>query len=177
MPMTKWRPASEAEAAGAPAVFIAWLRAVHGIPLAGPAALAEWRRDQPAAFARAMADFAGLPSGRDIRHALLHGNGARPAWIDGEKICSRAELLAAAAWPAPLARMLAGLALKDLPMLAASHMLDHGTVPDTRLIWSGDADEPWPLGVWLVGAALARAPPGEALGMAGVRAAPPGWRG
>jgi hypothetical protein len=177
----KWRPASEAEAAGTSAVFLEWLRAVHGVALAGPAGLAVWRRDEAAAFARAIAEFAALteadlhpqppPSGgRGVLSTLLRGHAARIALIDKTRSWSRGDLLHAEALPSPVPTMLAALTPADLPALAASHLLDHDARPDTRLAWAGDPAEPWPLGAWIVGAAVI-------LSATGIRTAPENWRG
>lgn len=180
MPEAIWRPVSEAEAVGARAVVIEWLRAVHGIVLDGPAALAAWRHDRPAAFAAAISRFAGLdplPRGGDgaeqVRAALLRGSDEREALVIGGRVWFRAELRDATPVPEPVAIMASSLQPADLPALVASHLLDAGTCPDTRLHWAGDPAEPWPLGAWLLGATLVL---GEAAGAA-MRAAPPGWRG
>ena len=180
MPEAIWRPASEAEAVGARAVFIEWLRALHGIVPDGPQGLAAWRRDRPAAFAAAISHFAGLdplPRWGDgagpVRDVLLRGFDEREALVIGDRVWSRAALRQATPVPEPVAIMLSSLTPADLPALAASHLLDTGTCPDTRLCWAGDPAEPWPLGAWLVGATLLL---GES-GGAAMRAAPPGWRG
>jgi hypothetical protein len=171
-----WRPRSEAEAVGAQAVFLEWLAAVHGIVLAGPAALAGWRRDAPAAFAAAISAFAGLDMQAPVRETLLRGHAGRPALVligdDGKPdTWSRAEALGGKALPDVVANMLAALAPADLPALAASHLLDAGTAPDDCLVWAGDPAEPWPLGAWLVGASVMLG----SSDAAAVRAAPP-WR-
>lgn len=177
MPEPPWRPASEAEAAGAPAVLLEWLRTVHGMALAGPAALAAWRCAEPAAFAAAMSAFACLDATTSVRDALLRGHGDRTALklVDTAGVCrvwSRAELLLADPLPPPITHMLAALTQADLPALVASHLLDAGTAPDDRLVWAGDPAEPWPLGAWLVGATVVLAD----ASVAGIRAAPR-WRG
>jgi len=188
MPEVKWRPASEAEAVSAQAVFIAWLHTLHGIALDGPAGLAAWRRDAPAAFAAAISEFASLPlpwregtgggGHLDVRGALLRGQGNRTALLvlgaTERRSYSRAELWHATTLPEPIETMLAALTLADLPALAASHLLDAGTCPDTRLFWAGEPTQPWPLGAWLVGATVVL---GEIADAAPVRAAPAGWRG
>jgi hypothetical protein len=187
MPQTTWRPASEAEAVSTPAVFLEWLRAVRGVALDGVAALAAWRREAPAAFDAAMSDFVGLPCDAGVCAALLRGLGPRTALVlfeaggDSQNL-TRAELLASDTLPEPVEKMLAALTPADLPALAASHLLDADTRPDTRLLWAGDPADPWPLGAWLVGAALLLAVSGDPQDVADavdatvVRAAPR-WRG
>jgi hypothetical protein len=178
-----WRPASEAEAASARAAFLEWLQAVYGLALDGPAGLAAWRHERPEAFAAAMSAFAGLPEGADVRSALLRGHDEREALVfdggpAGRRSWSRSDLRRAPALPEALDTMLAALAPADLPALAASHLLDTGTCPDTRLVWRGDPADPWPLGAWLVCATLVLPGPDADAGP-GLTAstAPPGWRG
>jgi hypothetical protein len=93
----------------------------------------------------------------------------------GAQTWSRAALLDADKLPEPTETMLATLAQADLPLLAASHLLDADTRPDTLLLWDGDPDEPWPLGAWLVGATVLLRASSQTLPPAGatlVRAAP-----
>jgi hypothetical protein len=151
MPQARWRPASEAEAAGAGALFIEWCRATRGVALDGAPALAAWRRDEPGAFADAIADFAGLTGDGGPRDALLRGNPSRAALIVDGAVWSRGALLAAAAMPAWLD---AALEHVDLVALAAFHLLDAGTAPDDCVPWDGDPGNPSPLGAWLVGASV-----------------------
>jgi len=171
MPHAKWRPASEADATTTCAALLEWLRAVRCIALAGADGLAAWRARAPADFAAAIADFVGLDGAADVRQTLLRGHDAREALILHGNSWQRAELRTAPALPAEVATMLAALTQADLPALAASHLLDADTRPDTLLHWGGDPAEPWPLGAWLVGATVV-------LGSADphVRAAP-AWRG
>lgn len=195
MPDKLWRPASEAEAVGTPAVFIEWLRAVHGVALNGPAGLARWRRDEPARSAAAIAEFAGVDALADtaaggsaaVRTALLQGCGARAALIvvapdHTSRTWRRAELLRLGELPQPAQTMIARLAPADLPALAASHLLAADTKPDSRLFWSGAPDDPWPLGAWLVDATVILPASAEAaihaaeFGAAPVTAGP-NWRG
>ena len=110
-----------------------------------------------------------------IRAALLHGDDDRIALEARDGCWSRMELRHAATLPAPVDVMLAAMTTADLPALAASHLLDVETRPDTRLVWQGDPADPWPLGAWLAGATLvldaSRAGAGTVC-----RASPPGWR-
>jgi len=158
MPGAPWRPASEAEAVSGTAVFLEWLAATRGVALAGPDALAGWRRRAPEAFAAAMAAFVGLHEHTRVREALLRGHGARVALV-GERVWTRAELLSREPAPHRLDQAWAALTPADLPSLAARHLLELGTAPDDRVTWSGDPADPWPLGAWLVGAAVVVRPP------------------
>jgi hypothetical protein len=146
-------------------VFIEWCRATRAVALDGPAALAAWRREEPAAFADAIADFAGLTGHASKREALLRGNPTRAALIvtddGGRTVWSRGDLLATAPWPAWLE---AALMNADLVALAAFHLLDAGTAPDDCVPWSGDPADPWPLGAWLVGASVLVQPAGSRSG-------------
>jgi hypothetical protein len=74
-----WRPADEAAAVGAEAVLLEWLAAVDGRRLAGPAALRDWARGDPAAFRVAFSTFAGLDLGlAESAAGWLLGAGVRP---------------------------------------------------------------------------------------------------
>jgi hypothetical protein len=174
-----WRPASEAEAAGARAVFIEWMRVVRGVALDGPAGLEEFRRAAAVEFAAAITAFVGLPASdaKCIRNTLLRGRNERPALIapadDGSRrVWSRADLLHAAVLPEPIPGMLAALTTENLSTLAASHLLDADTAPDDCLVWAGDPAEPWPLGAWLLGASVMLAAAGV-----GAWQVAPAWRG
>ncbi len=158
MPQATWRPASEADAVGGKAVFLEWLASVRRIPLAGPEALAAWRRDAPDDFARAIAAFAGLDEHAGVRAALFSGEHQRVA-LRAERMWKRGELLVAAPLPHRLDLTLAALSPADLPALAAHHLLDAGTAPDDCVPWSGDPADVLPLGAWLIDASVALRPP------------------
>jgi hypothetical protein len=155
-----WRPASEAEAVGGRAVFLEWLAAVRGFALDGPDALTAWRATAPEAFAQAILAFAGVCDHTDVRAALLGGHPARDALImPSSTVWPRAAVLAAP--PDHVAAAFARMTQADLPALAAHHLLDRETTPDSSVAWSGEAADFWPLGAWLVGASvtLALRPP------------------
>jgi hypothetical protein len=142
-------------------MFIEWCRSVRRLPLEGPTALARWRAEQPDAFAAAISAFVGLPDHPSVRLALLSGHPERAALIapsgdGGHTVWSRHDLLTATTLPPPLNALLAALRPADLPSLAAHHLLDIGTTPDSRLTL-GDPSDPRPLGAWLLGASLALA--------------------
>jgi len=152
--------------AGNTALFLEWLRACRDQTLPGAAALAAWRREAPAAFAAALAEFAGLDPGLGWRANLLCFGGLREALVirrDGtRRVWTRDDLRAARDLPAPVASILARTDPEGLLALAASHLLDAETRPDDRLLWTGDAADPWPYGAWLVGATVILGSPGDA---------------
>lgn len=158
-----WRPAEEAAAGGAMAVFVEWLRATERLPAATPAAVAKWQENRPEQFLTAIAAFAGFDPACDVRANLLRHAGDRDALVvhdqsGGGRVWSRDDVRALRDLPTCVARVVSRLSWRDLLGLAADHLLLAGTRPDDRLVWTGDPAEAWPYGAWTVGAAVVLRP-------------------
>jgi hypothetical protein len=154
-----WRPADEAEAVGGMAVFVEWLRATGRMPAASPAAVQNLRSTDPPAFRAAVAAFAGLDAAGGVRAALLRHRGPRPALVTEDsagrtRTWSRDDVQADRALPPCVATALAGVTWPELVDLAATHLLDAGTRPGDRVVWTGDPSDPWPYGAWIAGATV-----------------------
>ena len=154
-----WRPVSEAEATGTPALFLEWGRATGALPPAVdcPAALQTWRLADPAGCAEAAARFAGLRPTETVIGNLLRHDGARAALrmrdaAGAYQTLSFADLRRSL--PGGVAAALAGLDWPALTQLALSHLLVADTRPDDVLHWMGPPDAAWPLGAWIVGACV-----------------------
>jgi hypothetical protein len=152
--VSAWRPESEAEAAGAMAGFIEWLRAGGRREDADPAAVLAWVAGRSADFDAAVVGFMGwrhpgphFP--RSLGEAVvLHRHGRRQTWAYG-------------ALPSCIVDR---LRLADAVGLAAFHLFHCGTRPDDRLLWMGDPADPLPLGALYLGATVILADaPSEAL--------------
>jgi hypothetical protein len=181
-----WRPADEAGAVATISVFLEWLRAVRHIVLPGPEAVPAWAAAEPAAFAAALADFAGLAPARGWRGNLLRHAPKADALVlgaatDEPRRWTRAALCRGKNLPPPLAAVLEGGSWSALLRLAASHLLVAETRPDDRLLWLGDPADPWPYGAWLAGARLVLPGDGDPAAIAAltgamaVAAAPAEW--
>jgi hypothetical protein len=154
-----WHPPDEATAASTLAVFVEWLRATARLPDANPDAIRQWAARDEAAFAAAIAAFAGLDpaagnAANRLRYAgprealVLRRGGVRQSW-------SRDALRQGAPpLPADLAGALGSGTWHDLLASAAFHLLHANTRPDDRLLWAGDPTDPWPLGALICGAAI-----------------------
>jgi hypothetical protein len=159
MTPSAWHPTDEQEAASTLAVFVEWLRAGGQMPDASPARVAAWRLAEPAAFRHAIAGFAGMNrAGRPRDNLLLatgpraalvlHRGGVRRQWSRDEWRQRQPAL------PADIDAMLENLTWPVLLDVAARHLLDAGTRPDDRLLWTGDAADPLPYGALVAGATL-----------------------
>jgi acetoacetyl-CoA synthetase len=161
MAMTRaWHPYDEAEAAGTKAAFIEWLRATRRLETADPAAIEAWPSRDPAGFATAIADFAGLDATLPPARNLFAPQGPREALVlyrpgIGRQSWSRDALRAGLpALPSDIAALLAGLGWAELVRIVAYHLLVAGTRPDDRLLWGGTVTDALPYGALLLGATV-----------------------
>jgi hypothetical protein len=139
--VSTWRPASEAEAAGALAAFVEWLRATGALVDAGPDRA---RTGFDAALRRFMGWTDGpAPARADGKEALVLHRGGRTSWrYDG--------------LPGWALDRLAGADALDLVRF---HLFEAETRPDDRVLWLGSPDDPLPLGALYVGATVILAEP------------------
>ncbi|OJY70364.1 MAG: hypothetical protein BGP12_21715 [Rhodospirillales bacterium 70-18] len=158
-----WHPSDEAMAASNIAAFIEWLRAGGRHSPAGPAGVAAWAQAEPAAFARAISDFAGLDPALGYAENLARAATGRVVLL---RPAGRREIAAAAlsgpGLPARIAAMLKAGCSGMLPAQAADHLLWFDLRPDERLLWAGGLIDPWPLGALLAGATLILCDPAPA---------------
>jgi hypothetical protein len=161
MAMTRaWHPYDEAEAAGSKAAFIEWLRAARRLETADPVAIDAWPSRDPAGFASAIADFAGLDASLPPARNLLAPQGPREALVlyrrgIGRQSWSRDALRAGVpALPSDIAALLAALDWSELVRIVAYHLLVAGTRPDDRLLWDGGVTDALPYGALLLGATV-----------------------
>ena len=154
-----WQPPDEATAASTLAVFVEWLRATARLPDADPATIRQWSARDAAAFAAAIAAFAGLDpragnAANRLRHAgpqealVLRRGGVRQSWSRDALRQNLPPL------PADLAAALGSGTWHDLVQTAAWHLLRLNTRPDDRLLWAGDPTDARPLGALICGATI-----------------------
>ena len=127
MTVPPWFPSDEAEAVSARTVFIEWLRATGRMADADPATVAAWRKTDAQTFREAFAAFAGIDPTAPARDALRKA--APEDWRPFVDATAMPEFLDA----------------------VAAHLLDAGTRPDDRLVWTG-APALWPLAALVIGA-------------------------
>jgi hypothetical protein len=178
-PRTLWRPTDEASAGSTLAVLIEWLRATGRRDGATPEDVRNWRRTEGRQFLAALADFAGLDAAREVQANLLRFRGNRVALVaslpDGRRhTWTREALRSGQELPCRISTFLAHGSRQDLHALAECHLLASDTRPDDRIQWLGDAADPWPLGAWIVGAAVVLGGPAEP-GARVFAARPPDW--
>jgi hypothetical protein len=150
-----WHPEDECVAASNRAAFIEWSRATGARPDACPSDITRWKAAEPEEFYTAVRCFAGLAEAPVARTSLLRWRGHRDALVlDGSppRLWSRDRLRADT--PPRIERLMRDIAPAALARLAADHLFGLEIRPRDRMLWIGDPDDPWPLGVWLVGATL-----------------------
>jgi hypothetical protein len=154
--MRMWHPTDEATAAGNLAVFVEWCRATGRQPDASPARVRHWALADPDAFYDAVGEMAGLCRERGVARNLLRNAGADEALVllarSGRLAWSRDQLRADL--PSGLAATLQSLRWQDFLAVVADHLLAMQTRPSDRLLWTGNPDDPWPLGALLTGATV-----------------------
>jgi hypothetical protein len=154
-----WFPPDEPTAAGTLTVFVEWLRATARLPDADPDAVRDWMARDDAAFADAIAAFAGLdPAAGNAANRLrytgprealvLRRGGLRQSWSRDALWQNLPPL------PADLAAALRAGTWQDLIATVAWHLLEAETRPDDRLLWAGDPTDPLAFGALACGAAI-----------------------